>query len=67
MLSPNAEAFRIENLLGLKSERGTERTSTVQSVRNICPPSAGEMQCIHPARQTVHGLLLSLIFRAHYL
>ncbi|OWF43000.1 T-box transcription factor TBX15-like [Mizuhopecten yessoensis] len=59
MLSPNAEAFQIENLLGLKTtERTGEETCTASenTVRNICLSSAasGGIQCIHPARQTVH-------------
>ncbi|XP_060077792.1 T-box transcription factor TBX20-like [Ylistrum balloti] len=61
MLSPKAEAFQIENLLGLKTKDRTEEeknTVTGNTVRNICLSStaSGGIQCIHPARQTVHDI-----------
>lgn len=63
MLSPNAEAFQIENLLGLKTTPGrTEGEPCTgngeDTVRNICLSSntSGGIQCIHPARQTVQDM-----------
>ncbi|XP_033741485.1 T-box transcription factor TBX18-like [Pecten maximus] len=57
MLSPNAEAFQIENLLGLKTtDRTEEEIVTGDTVRNICLSSSGGIQCIHPARLTAHEL-----------